>query len=108
MAADSVDDSKIAQHPIDPALDPVHQHHHPHHNHTAFAEQDREDEIVYAKDTTFEKSVVPEPSPLNHKSSDNTDLEQSGESYPKRPWHRRVLKHWRHAAFAVIFCLFTG
>ncbi|KAJ5679830.1 hypothetical protein N7462_008074 [Penicillium macrosclerotiorum] len=97
---------------IDPALQPEHQHHHVHKHHTTFAEQGREDEVVFSKDASFEKGIVPEPTPLDHgsprESSGDKD-EETGDSEPaKRPWHRRVGKHWRHIAHAVIWLLFTG
>lgn len=97
---------------IDPALRPEHQHHHTHHHHTAYAEQNREDEVVYSKGTTFEKGVIPEPSPLDHTSKSRSPSEkdeETGENEPaQRPWHRRMLKHWRHFLHAVIWLLFTG
>ncbi|KAL1997738.1 hypothetical protein VTN02DRAFT_910 [Thermoascus thermophilus] len=98
----------------DPALEPANQHHHAHHHHTAFAEQGREDEVVYSKDTTFEKPIIPDPSPQDHgasspeKSEDRGDIEELRGSVAKAPWHRRLLKHWRHVAYAVIWLLFTG
>lgn len=94
----------------DPALQVEHQHHHEHHHHTAFAEQDREDKVVYSKDTAFEKGIVPEPSPLDHGShSQGSKDEETGETNPApRPWHRRAMKHWRHAFHAAIWILFTG
>ncbi|BDD55680.1 hypothetical protein MPDQ_000861 [Monascus purpureus] len=111
MAADTPEvTTTTLTHARDPALDPANQHHHAHHNHTAFAERDREDDVVYAKDPTLDKTMAADPSPLEHytRSSSGDDPEQTGQSYPKRPWHRRVLKHWRHAIYAVIFLLFTG
>ena len=99
-------------HYIDPVLQPEHQHHHPHHHHTAFAEQGREDEVVYSKDATFEKGIIPEPTPLDHGSKSQSQSEkdeETGEAQPaKRPWHRRLRKQWRHVAHAVIWLLFTG
>ena len=60
-------DMEQADHPRDPALDPANQHHHPHHNHTIFAEQGRKDNhVVYTMNKTFEKSVIPDQSPLDH------------------------------------------
>lgn len=96
----------------DPALQPEHQHHHAHHHHTAFAEQGHEDEVVFSKDTAFEKGIVPEPSPLDHGSqshSQGSKDEETGETNPApRAWHRRALKQWRHALHAAIWILFTG
>lgn len=98
--------------PIDPALLPEHQHHHTHQHHTVFAEQGREDEVVYSKDTTFEKGIVPEPTPLDHGSprgsSGDRDEETGGSEPATRPWYLRIRKHWRHFAHAVIWLLFTG
>ena len=109
----AVDTSEVTTttNPVDPVLDPANQHHHAHHNHPAFTECDREDTVIYASDPNLEKNVVADPSPLEDVtkgSSSTEDLEQTGESYPKRPWHRRVLKNWLHAVYAVIFLLFTG
>ncbi|KAJ5482982.1 hypothetical protein N7539_006428 [Penicillium diatomitis] len=97
----------------DPALQPEHQHQHAHHHHTAFAEAGRENEVVYSKDANFEKSIVPEPSPLDHGSrSLNSSAEkdaEAGETSPApRPFYKRVLKQWRHAMHAAIWILFTG
>lgn len=50
----------------DPALDLSHEHRHQHLHHDAFAEKGREDEVVYSKGTTFEKSTIPDESPLDH------------------------------------------
>lgn len=106
----SVDVDVHSSHQIDPALQPEHQHHHAHHHHTAFAEQGREEEVVYSKDTAFEKGIVPEPTALDHASKSHSQSdEEMGETEPaKRPWQRRMLKHWRHVAHAVIWLLFTG
>lgn len=98
--------------PVDPALQPEHQHHHTHHHHTSYAEQDRQDEVVFSTDTAFEKGVVPEPTPLDHATKSHSQSEkdeETGESQPaKRPWHRRMRKHWRHVFHAVVWLLFTG
>lgn len=92
--------------PADPMLDPAHQHQHAHHHHTTFAEQGREEEVVYAQETTFDKGV-PEPTPLEQ-SSKSSD-EEAGQNYPaQRTWLRRVGKQWRHIVHAVIWLLFTG
>lgn len=50
----------------DPALDTAHEHHHGHLHHNAFAEEGREDEVVYSKDTTFERSMIPNQDPMDH------------------------------------------
>lgn len=92
----------------DPALEPANEHHHAHRHHTAFAEQGREDEVVYSKDTTFEKPTIPDHGPSPEKNEGKGDIEEVGASVAKRPWHRRLLKHWRHVAHAVIWLLFTG
>ncbi|KAJ9400114.1 hypothetical protein DTO282F9_2884 [Paecilomyces variotii] len=96
----------------DPALDPANEHHHAHQHHTAFAEHGREDEVVYSKDTTFDKSVIPdaavEHNSLNGKGDSNGDIEELGEGSAKRPWHRRMVKHWRHVFHAAVWILFTG
>ncbi|KAJ5662518.1 uncharacterized protein N7477_010134 [Penicillium maclennaniae] len=106
----SVDVNVHSSHQVDPVLQTEHQHHHGHHHHTAFAEQGREEEVVYSKDTAFEKGIVPEPSPLDHASKNLSQSDaETGEFQPaKRPWQRRMLKHWRHVAHAVIWLLFTG
>ncbi|KGO73329.1 Na dependent nucleoside transporter [Penicillium italicum] len=95
-------------HHVDPVMEPENQHHHPHQHHTAFAEEGRQDEVVYSKDAQFEKGIVPEQSPLDHGSKNSTD-EESGENFPaQRTWYRRAEKHWRHLAHAVVWLLFTG
>lgn len=106
----SVDMTGHSPHQIDPALQTEHQHHHEHHHHTAFAEQGREEEVVYSKDTAFEKGIVPDPTPLDHASKNHSQSDaETGDLQPaKRPWQRRMLKHWRHGAHAVIWLLFTG
>ncbi|CDM37879.1 hypothetical protein DTO013E5_6388 [Penicillium roqueforti] len=99
--------SQVVHH-VDPVLDPEHQHHHAHHHHTAFAEQGRQDEVVYSKDVEFEKGIVPEQTPLDH-GRKNSDDEEAGETLPvKRTWYRRVGKQWRHIFHAVVWLLFTG
>lgn len=50
----------------DPALVLAHEHLHGHLHHAANAEKDREDELVYSKDTTFEKSAIPYQAPQEH------------------------------------------
>ncbi|CAG7916141.1 unnamed protein product [Penicillium olsonii] len=90
--------------PADSMLDPANQHEHAHHHHTTFAEQGREEEVVYAQDT-FDKSV--EPTPITH-ATKSTD-EEAGQSSPAhRTLLRRVGKQWRHIVHAVIWLLFTG
>ncbi|KAJ5174306.1 uncharacterized protein N7482_000183 [Penicillium canariense] len=97
---------------VDPVLQPDNQHHHAHHHHTAFAEKGREDEMIFSTDTSFEKGIVSEPTPLDHGSQSHSQAEkdeENGANDPApRPWHRRMLKHWRHAMHAVIWLLFTG
>ncbi|KAJ5206287.1 Na dependent nucleoside transporter [Penicillium cf. griseofulvum] len=96
--------SEVAHH-VDPVLDPENQHHHAHQHHTAFAEQGRQDEVVYTKDVPFEKE--PEPTPLEQRSK-NSD-EETGENLPaQRTWYRRAGKQWRHMVHAVVWLLFTG
>ena len=50
----------------DPALEKSHEHHHGHLHHSAHAEQGREDDTVYTKGTTFEKSTIPHQDPQYH------------------------------------------
>ena len=50
----------------DPALEASHEHHHRHLHHDAFAEKGREDEVVYSKGTTFERSTIPDENPQDH------------------------------------------
>ena len=47
----------------DPTLDTSNEHHHRHLHHDALAEKGREDEVVYAKGTTFDISTIPDESP---------------------------------------------
>jgi CNT family concentrative nucleoside transporter len=94
--------------PHDPVLDPENQHHHTHHHHTTYAEEGRQDEVVYSSDVQFEKGVVPEPKPLDHDSKSSSRDEEAAESYPQRTWYRRAMKHRRHAIHLVVWLLFTG
>lgn len=100
------------QHHADPVLDPENQHHHPHHHHTNFAEQGREDEVVYSNESSIEKAEkgIPEPTTLDHSNNSQSEKdEEFAETQPAaRPWYRRAMKHWRHVAHAVIWLLFTG
>lgn len=99
--------SQVVHH-VDPVLEPENQHHHAHQHHTAFAEEGRQDEVVYSKDAEFEKGIVPEQTPLDHGSKNSND-EEAGEHFPaQRTWYRRVGKQWRHMAHAVVWLLFTG
>ena len=50
----------------DPALDMSHEHHHGHLHHSTHVEQGREDDVVYSKDTTLEKSAIPHQDPQDH------------------------------------------
>lgn len=97
---------------VDPALQPEHQHTHVHHNHTAYAEHGRQEEVVYTSDTAFEKGIVPDQTPLDHASKSHSQSEkdeETGESQPaKRSWYQRMRKHSRHVIHAVIWLLFTG
>ena len=72
--------SQVVHH-VDPVLEPENQHHHAHQHHTAFAEEGRQDEVVYSKDAGFEKGIVPEQTPLGHGSKNSTD-EEAGENFP--------------------------
>lgn len=36
------------------------------------------------------------------------DIEGGNEQHAARSWLRRVLKHWRHPFYALIWLLFTG
>ncbi|KAJ5259539.1 hypothetical protein N7478_012520 [Penicillium angulare] len=98
-------------HDIDPALQTEHQHHHTHHHHTAFAQQGHE-EVAYTNDASFEKGVVPEPTPLDHgihsHSNSDDDAEAGKSQSPARSWVRRIKKYRRHIAHAVVWLLFTG
>ena len=50
----------------DPTLDISHEHNHGHLHHSAHAEQGREDDMLYAKGTTLEKSTIPHQDPQDH------------------------------------------
>lgn len=50
----------------DPALEASREHHHQHLHHDAFAEKGREDEVIYSKGTTFERSAIPNESRRSH------------------------------------------
>lgn len=109
----------------DPALEPSHEHHHDHHiNHTAFAEQGREDEVVYVKGEPGDTPHVPAPGPLDHGHCTQTDKEpiagdiealsgsdELGEPTWRGKVRRFVKRHRRHFVMclhAIIFMLFTG
>lgn len=47
----------------DPALNVAHEHHHGHLHHDAYSEEGQDDEIVYSKGTTLEKSGIPDQDP---------------------------------------------
>ena len=71
VTADTLDGHNAsAQHDVvpstDPALEKSHEHHHGHLHHDARAEKGREDEVVYSKGTTFERSVIPHQDPQDH------------------------------------------
>lgn len=104
----AAEDPRQHQPPRDPALDPANEHHHAHHHHTVFAEKGREDEVVYALDAKVADPAAVDASSQDKISKDISDVEDLGEGRAKRPWQRRVLKQWRHAAHAVIWLLFTG
>ncbi|KAJ6016005.1 hypothetical protein N7540_010596 [Penicillium herquei] len=94
---------------LDPALQSEHQHQHTHHHHTAFAQQAHEEEIVYCNELSFDKDVVPDPSPLNKGNSSGEKDAEAADSQPAaRPWHRRITRNSRHIAHAVVWLLFTG
>ncbi|KAJ5659826.1 hypothetical protein N7507_006277 [Penicillium longicatenatum] len=98
-------------HSVDPALQPEHQHQHAHHHHTVFAEQGHQEDVIYSHDASMEKGIVPEPSALDHtiKSLSQSEDEEAGDSQPTaRAWHRRITKHWRPIAHAIVWLLFTG
>lgn len=50
----------------DLALDKSHEHTHGHLHHDKHAEQGRNDEVVYSKGTTFERSTIPHQNPQDH------------------------------------------
>ncbi|MCJ1273042.1 hypothetical protein MMC21_000831 [Puttea exsequens] len=64
----------------DPALDKSHEHHHQHLHHDANAEKGRQDEVVYSKGTTFEKSTVPHQDPQDHDLHRRKHAEDGGKS----------------------------
>lgn len=102
-----------SQHHADPMLNPENQHHHAHHHHTNFAEQGREDEVVYAHETTEQTdekgiSKVAMGAPSDDQSQNGKDEEAAATQPAARAWYRRAMKQWRHVAHAVIWLLFTG
>ncbi|PGH33768.1 CNT family concentrative nucleoside transporter [[Emmonsia] crescens] len=100
----------------DPALDPAHQHHHPHHHHSAFAEKDHEDNVVYTRG--IDKSNIPDQSALDHGSPSQSDTkptgdvetgEEDGENGNRLSrFGRRHRAHFVIAKHIVIWLLFTG
>lgn len=50
----------------DPALSLAHEHHHGHQHHDTSTRKGREDELVFSKNTPFEKSRIPYQAPQDH------------------------------------------
>ena len=111
----------------DLALNLSREHHHGHLHHSAAAEKGREDEVVYSKGTTFEKSNVPAESPQDHalhrrhaagKSEmdvvDVMDAEKGPgspmdeEEDPRAHTFSRFYAKYRWAFHIFIWLLFTG
>lgn len=60
----------------DPALDKSYEHTHGHMHHDKHAEQGRNDEVVYSKGTTLERSTIP------HQASHNHDIARGRNANP--------------------------
>lgn len=100
------------------------EHQHKHLHHSSFAEKGREDEVVYSKGTTFEKSNIPEQDPLDHHlhrrkasekdgiSIDDAEKGQTlslpGEEDPQTHSFSRFYAKCRWAFHVFIWLLFTG
>lgn len=50
----------------DPALDVSREHHHAHLHHSEMATKGREDDVVYSKGTTDEKSIIPDANVMDN------------------------------------------
>ncbi|CAK4031699.1 H+ nucleoside cotransporter [Lecanosticta acicola] len=110
----------------DPALDPTHQHQHPHLHHTARASHDGNDQPRYTTGTTNEPSIIPNASPQDHgqlhqdadKKADyhvadvekgnvspvtpTTSLDQSPEQSGKGARFYRRYRIWVHLALWIV------
>lgn len=96
----------LSGNPANSVLDPANQHQHAHHHHTAYAEQGRQEEVVYSHKIQLEKDI--HETPQEHASKSSND-EEAGQTYPAhRTWLRRLRKQWRHIVHAVVWMLFTG
>lgn len=62
----------------DPALDISHEHRHAHLHHDAFAEKGRHDDPMYTTGTTFEHSMIPDQSPMDHNLHRRHHLAEKG------------------------------
>ena len=111
----------------DPALDRSHEHHHRHMHHDKFAEQGREDEVVYSDGTTFERSAIPHQDPQDHDlarqrhghplkgSTDVVDMEKSvaspermDEADPRTHHFSNFYLKYRTFFHLFIWLFFTG
>ena len=98
-------------HPVEISTEATehHQHHHPRHDHTSSTERSLENEVIYPKETTFEKHFIPDPIVGE---SNGSDIEQSSQGNSIHPRHRRmlnrILRYRRHVVYIVIWLLFTG
>ena len=109
---------------LDPALETAHEHHHRHLHHDAFAEKGREDEVIYSKGTTFERSTIPAESPQDHElhrrhhpekgtvdvgdAEKGLSLVQSEEEDPQTHTFSRFYARYRIFFHLFIWLLFTG
>ncbi len=129
-ATDENHNASAQQHIIasdDPALDKAHEHHHKHLHHDANAEKGREDEVVYSKGTTFEKSTIPHQDPQDHDlnrrihadvtasaPSDSKDIEKLGlapidsEEDPQTHTFSNFYRRYRIFFHLLIWLFFTG
>ncbi|KAI9871559.1 MAG: hypothetical protein M1830_002755 [Pleopsidium flavum] len=108
----------------DSALEVSHEHHHRHLHHDAFAEKGRDDEVVYSKGTTFERSIIPEESPQDHELhrrhlSEKVGIEvgdaekgmspvRSNDEDPQTHTFSRFYAKYRICFHIFIWLLFTG
>ncbi|KAL9625479.1 MAG: hypothetical protein Q9160_000542 [Pyrenula sp. 1 TL-2023] len=107
----------------DLALHLSHEHEHKHLHHSSFAEKGRQDEVVYSKDATFEKSNIPDQDPQDHhvrrRTSDKNGISiddaekgqtslQLGEEDPQTHTFSRFYAKYRWAFHIFIWLLFTG
>ena len=121
-------DDASCQHQViannDYALDKAHEHHHVHLHHNANAEKGREDEVIYSKETTDERSNIPHQDHQDHDlarrkhaeisrgAAGATDFEKadsgSEEADPQSHSLATFYKRYRFFFHLFVWLIFTG